>query len=75
MECDLTFLGIAGMIDPSPQGSGRAPWRTCQQAGIRTVMITGDHKVTALAIARELGIYRRGRTGVLSGEELDRHVR
>lgn len=43
---------------------------TCQQAGIRTVMITGDHKVTALAIARELGIYRPGNT-VLSGDELD----
>ncbi len=42
---------------------------TCQQAGIRTVMITGDHKVTALAIARELGIYRPGNT-VLSGDEL-----
>lgn len=44
--------------------------RTCRQAGIRTIMITGDHKVTALAIAKELDIYREGNT-VISGEELD----
>lgn len=69
VECDLTFVGITGMIDPPRKEVARSV-ATCQQAGIRTVMITGDHKVTALAIARELGIYRPGNT-VLSGDELD----
>lgn len=59
VECDLTFVGITGMIDPPRKEVARSV-ATCQQAGIRTVMITGDHKVTALAIARELGIYRPG---------------
>ena len=69
VECDLTFVGITGMIDPPRKEVARSV-ATCQQAGIRTVMITGDHKATALAIARELGIYRPGNT-VLSGDELD----
>ena len=69
VECDLTFVGITGMIDPPRKEVARSV-ATCQQAGIRTVMITGDHTVTALAIARELGIYRPGNT-VLSGDELD----
>ena len=69
VECDLTFVGITGMIDPPRKEVARSV-ATCQHAGIRTVMITGDHKVTALAIARELGIYRPGNT-VLSGDELD----
>ena len=50
VECDLTFVGITGMIDPPRKEVARSV-ATCQQAGIRTVMITGDHKVTALAIA------------------------
>lgn len=70
VEFDMTFIGVAGMIDP-PRKEVTDSVRTCRQAGIRTVMITGDHKVTALAIAKELDIYREGNT-VLSGEELDR---
>lgn len=69
VEFALTFIGIIGMIDP-PRKEVAESVRVCRQAGIRTVMITGDHKITALAIARELGIYREGDT-VISGEELD----
>lgn len=69
VELDLTFIGIAGMIDP-PRSEVAASVRTCRQAGIRTIMITGDHKITALAIAKELDIYRTGDT-VISGDELD----
>lgn len=69
VEYDMTFLGVTGMIDP-PRKEVADSVRTCRQAGIRTIMITGDHKVTALAIARELDIYRPGDT-VISGDELD----
>ncbi len=69
LEFDMTFIGAAGMMDP-PRGEVAESVRTCLSAGIRTIMITGDHKVTALAIARELGIFREGNT-VISGEELD----
>lgn len=57
------------MLDP-PRREVAESVRTCRQAGIRTIMITGDHKVTALAIAKELGIYQEGDT-VISGDELD----
>lgn len=67
-EFDLTFIGAVGMIDP-PRREVFQAVETCRQAGIRTIMITGDHKVTALAIARELGIYRNGNLAA-SGEEL-----
>lgn len=70
VEFDLTFVGAAGMIDP-PRTEVAQSVRTCQEAGIRTVMITGDHKITALAIAKELGIYQEGNTAI-SGDELDR---
>lgn len=69
VELDLTFIGIVGMIDP-PRKEVAESVSTCRQAGIRTVMITGDHKITALAIAEELGIYQEGDT-VISGDELD----
>ena len=69
LEFDMTFVGAAGMIDP-PRREVAESVHTCLLAGIRTIMITGDHKVTALAIARELGIYREGNT-VISGDELD----
>ncbi|NTU53442.1 MAG: cation-translocating P-type ATPase [Chlorobiaceae bacterium] len=64
----LTFLGLAGMIDP-PRDEAREAVQRCREAGIRPVMITGDHPVTARAVARELGILRNGR--VVSGVELD----
>ncbi len=70
LEADLTFIGVAGMIDP-PRKEVSAAVRTCRQAGIRTVMITGDHPTTALAIARELDIYRSG-DSVICGDELAR---
>ena len=70
IEIDLTFIGAVGMIDP-PRKEVAESVRTCREAGIRTIMITGDHKVTALAIAKELGIYQPGDT-ILSGDELDR---
>ena len=53
LESELTFLGLVGMIDP-PRDEARTAIRACREAGIRTVMITGDHKLTAMAVAREL---------------------
>ncbi len=67
-EHDLTLLGLVGMIDP-PRPEAKTAIATCQQAGIRVVMITGDHPLTATAIARELGLLRHGR--VMTGSELD----
>ena len=61
--------GRSGNDRPAPPGSGAIRARL-PQAGIRTIMITGDHKVTALAIARELGIYQEGDAAV-SGDTLD----
>jgi magnesium-transporting ATPase (P-type) len=52
---DLTFLGLAGMLDP-PRASAAEAVRACREAGVRVVMITGDHAATALAIAEQLGI-------------------
>lgn len=69
VEFDLTFIGLVGMIDP-PREEVKAAVNTCRKAGIRTVMITGDHKITALAIAEQLGIWRRGDT-VYTGTELE----
>ncbi len=66
-ERDLTFLGLAGMIDP-PRPEARAALATCDAAGIRVVMITGDHPRTAQAVAREIGLLQDGR--VATGEEL-----
>ena len=70
IEFDMTFIGAVGMIDP-PRKEVAESVRTCREAGIRTIMITGDHRVTALAIAKELGIYQADDT-ILSGDELDR---
>ena len=59
VERELTFLGLFGMMDPPRPEAARAVAR-CRRAGIRPVMITGDHRETAVAIARELGILRPG---------------
>ncbi len=69
VERDLTFVGMAGMYDP-PRPEAKEAVAKCRLAGIRVVMITGDHPFTALAIAKELGIAGEG-DGVLTGAELD----
>lgn len=69
VETDLIFAGITGMIDP-PRKEVIGAIRSCHGAGIRVVMITGDHKTTAVAIAKELSIFREGDT-VISGAELE----
>lgn len=68
-ERDMIFAGLMGMRDP-PREEVKVAIATCTNAGIRTVMITGDHKTTGFAIAREIGIYREGDL-VLTGTELD----
>ncbi|ABQ30333.1 cation-translocating P-type ATPase [Acidiphilium cryptum] len=68
LEQDLTFLGLVGLIDP-PRPEARVAVETCRAAGIRPVMITGDHPVTARAIARALGIIGDG-GDVVTGREL-----
>jgi P-type Ca2+ transporter type 2C len=67
-ERELTFLGLAGMIDP-PRPEAKAAVRTCVEAGIRPVMITGDHPLTAEAVAREIGLLADGRA--VTGSELE----
>lgn len=69
-EAELTFVGLVGMIDP-PRDEVRDAVALCRQAGIRPVMITGDHPGTAEAIARELGILSDEAPAVVSGRELD----
>ncbi len=68
-ESDLIFLGLFSMIDP-PREESRAAVTECIQAGIRPVMITGDHAVTASAIAEDIGILREGMQ-TLTGAELE----
>lgn len=67
-EHDMVFLGLVGMMDP-PRKAARQSIADCQRAGIRPVMITGDHPETARAIARELGILDQG--ALMVGRELD----
>jgi Ca2+-transporting ATPase len=67
-ERDMTFLGLVGMIDP-PRPEAKDAIATCELAGIKPIMITGDHPVTAQAVARELGVLTTGR--ILSGVELE----
>ncbi len=69
LESDLIFLGLVGMIDP-PRPEAREAVALCQRAGIRPVMITGDHVVTASAIAKDLGILKEGDRAV-TGAQLD----
>ena len=69
-EHELTFLGLVGMMDP-PRDEVKEAVRTCRQVQIRPIMITGDHKLTAVAVAAEIGIYREGDMA-LTGDELGR---
>ncbi|MCX6568400.1 MAG: cation-translocating P-type ATPase [Candidatus Aminicenantes bacterium] len=69
VEKHMTFLGLMGMIDP-PREEVKAAIQICRDIKIKPVMITGDHKLTAVAVAKEIGIYRDGDIA-LSGEDLD----
>lgn len=69
LESGLTFLGLVGMIDP-PREEARDAVAVCREAGIKPVMITGDHIVTATAIAKDLGIFLEGDRAI-TGVELD----
>lgn len=68
-ECDYTFIGLSAMTDP-PREESKAAVADCIKAGIKPIMITGDHKVTATAIAREIGIFKDGDLS-LDGAELE----
>lgn len=70
LERNLVFAGMAGMVDP-PRPEVKEAVHLCRQAGIRPVMITGDHVLTAEAIGKELGIYQKGDCAV-TGAELDK---
>lgn len=81
LEKELHFVGLVGMIDP-PRPEAREAVRVCREAGIRPVMITGDHVVTASAIAKDLGILKEGDDAVtgaelaqMSEEQLNSRVR
>lgn len=67
-EQEMTFLGLVGMIDP-PRPEAKEALDRCRQAGIRVVMVTGDHPVTAQAVAKELGLTRSGVT--VTGSQVD----
>lgn len=69
VESELTFVGLIGMIDP-PREEVKAAVRECKEAGIRAVMITGDHATTATAIGKQIGLMEEG-DRVVSGVELD----
>ena len=70
VERELTFLGLIGMMDP-PRDEAKEAVNVCRQVHIRPIMITGDHKLTAVAVAAEIGIYREGDM-VLTGDDLSR---
>jgi Ca2+-transporting ATPase len=67
-ESEMTFCGLIGMIDP-PRPEAKSAIKTCEQAGIKIVMITGDHPLTAQAVASELGLLKTGRA--VTGLELE----
>ena len=81
MENNLTYVGMVGMIDP-PREEVKAAVEKCKTAGIKTVMITGDHKITAVAIAKALGILEKEEEAItgseleeMSDEELTKNIR
>jgi Ca2+-transporting ATPase len=70
LEHHMVFVGLAGMMDP-PREEAIEAISVCKKVGIKSIMITGDHKLTAVAIAKEMGIYKEGDM-VLTGEELEK---
>jgi Ca2+-transporting ATPase len=68
VDQNMVFVGLVGMIDP-PRAEVKEAIKVCEEAGIESIMITGDHKLTAMAVARELGLLKQGKA--LSGTEFD----
>lgn len=71
LESDMIFVGLVGMIDP-PRPEVKEAVRVCRKAGMTAIMITGDHKDTAEAIAREIGILENDKQYITTGEQLDK---
>lgn len=70
VEHDMVFIGLVGMIDP-PRGEAVEAYKVCEKAGIRVAMITGDHKLTAISVAKEIGMWKADSIA-LTGSELDK---